>query len=71
MTRSLMICTTQPNIIRAIKLRRMRWARYVGRTGDKTGGKRVLVVRPEGKRPFGRPRRRLESNIKMDLKDGW
>jgi hypothetical protein len=72
MTRSLMICTTQPNIIRVIKSRRLRWAGYVARMGNRTGANRVLVGRPEGKKPFGRPRRRGEGIIKLDLQGvGW
>jgi len=55
-----------PNIVRVIKSR-MRWARHVARIGDRRGVYRVLVGKPEGKRPIGRPRRRLEHNIKMDL----
>ena len=58
-----MICTTQPNIIRVIKLIRMRWAGYVARMGDRTYANRVLVGRPEEKRPFGRHRLRWEGNI--------
>jgi hypothetical protein len=56
-----------PNIIRVIKSRRMRWAWHVARMGEGRGAYRVLVRRPEGKRPLGRPRRRWEDNIKMDL----
>jgi hypothetical protein len=63
---------SSPNIIRVIKLRRMRWAGHVARMGERRGAYRVLVGRPEGKRPLGRPRRRLEDNIKMDLQEvGW
>jgi hypothetical protein len=51
---------SSPNIIRVIKSRRMRWAGNVARTGDR----RALVERPEGKRPLGRPRRRWEDNKK-------
>ena len=58
-----------PNIVRVVKLRRMRWAVHVGRMGEDRGVQRVLVWRPEGKRPLGRPRRRWEDNIKMDLQD--
>jgi hypothetical protein len=43
-----------PNIVRVIKPRRMRWAGYVARMGEGTGVHRVLVGRPEGKRPLGR-----------------
>jgi hypothetical protein len=45
----------------------MRWAGHVARMGEGRGAYRVLVGRPEGKRPLGRPRRRWEDNIKMDL----
>jgi hypothetical protein len=50
-----------------IKLRRTWWAGYVTSIGEGRGVYRVLVGRPEGKRPMGRPRRRWEYNIKMDL----
>jgi hypothetical protein len=56
-----------PNIVRVIKSRRMRWAGHVARMGEGRGAYRVLVGRPESKRPLGRPRRRWEDNIKMDL----
>ena len=58
-----------PNIVRAIKVRRMRWAGYVARMGERRGVCRVLVGKPEGKRSLGRPRHRWENNIKMDLKE--
>jgi hypothetical protein len=58
-----------PNIVRVVKSRRMRWAGYVARMGEDTVVHRVLVGRPEGKRPLGRPRRRWEDNIKMDLQE--
>jgi hypothetical protein len=45
----------------------MRWAGHVARIGERRGVYRILVGRPEGKRPLGRPRRRWENNIKMDL----
>jgi hypothetical protein len=57
------------NIVRVIKSRRMRWAEHVARMGEGRGVHRVLVGRPEGKRPLGRPRRRWEDNIKMDLRE--
>jgi hypothetical protein len=57
------------NIVRVIKSRRMRWAGYVARMGEGRGVYRVLVGRPEGKRPLGRPRRRWEDNIKMDVRE--
>ena len=55
------------NIVRVIKLRRMRWAGHVTHMGERRGVYRVLVGKPEGKRPLGRPRHRWEDNIKMDL----
>jgi hypothetical protein len=47
----------------------MRWAGHVARMGEDRGVYRVLVGKPEGKRPLGRPRRRWEDNIKMDLQE--
>jgi hypothetical protein len=55
------------NIIRMIRARRLRGAGHVARMGDGSGVYRVLVGRPEGKRPLGRPRRRWEDIIKIDL----
>jgi hypothetical protein len=55
------------NIVRVVKSRRMRWAGHVARMGEGRGVYRVLVGRPEGKRPLGRPRCRWEDNIKMEL----
>jgi hypothetical protein len=50
----------------------MRWVGHVTRAGKKRGAYRNLVGRPEGRRPLGRPRRRLEDNMKMDLQEvGW
>jgi len=60
---------SSPNIIRAIKSRRMGWAGQVARMGDRSGVHRVLVGKSEGKRPLVRPRRRWEDNIKMDLQE--
>jgi hypothetical protein len=60
---------SSPNIVGVIKLRRMRWVGHVARMGEGRGVYRVLVGRPEGKRPLGRPRRRWADNIKMDLKE--
>jgi hypothetical protein len=57
---------SSPNVVRVIKSRRM-WAGHVARMEEGKGAYRVLVGRPEGKRPLGRPRRRWEDNIKMDL----
>jgi len=58
-----------PNIVRVIKWRRMRWAGHVARMGERRAVYRVLVGKPEGKRPLRRPRRRWEDNIKMDLRE--
>jgi len=58
-----------PNIFRVTKSRRMRWVGYVAGMGERRGVYRVLVGKPEGKRPLGRPRRRWEDNIKMDLQE--
>ena len=58
-----------PYIVRVVKSRRMRWAGHVARMGQERGVHRVLVGKPEGKRPLGRPRRRWEDNIKMDLQE--
>ena len=52
-----------------VKSRRMRWAGHVARMGEGRGVHRVLVGTPEGKRPLGRPRRRWQDNIKMDLQE--
>jgi hypothetical protein len=52
-----------PNIVRVVKSRRMRWTGHVARMGEGRGVHRVLVGKPEGKRPFGRPRRRWEDNV--------
>jgi hypothetical protein len=61
---------SSPN--RMIKSRRMRWAGHVARIGATRTAYRLLVVKPEGKRPLGRPRRRWVDNIKMDLSEiGW
>jgi hypothetical protein len=63
---------SSPNIVRVIKSRRMRWAEHVARMDERRGAYRVLVGRPEGRRPLRRPRRRWEDNIKMDLQEvGW
>jgi hypothetical protein len=55
-----------------IKSRRMRWARHVARKGEKRNAYRILVGKPEGKGPLGRPRRRWEDNIRTSLRViGW
>jgi len=58
-----------PNIVRVIKLRRMRWAGHVAHMGEKRGVYRVLVGELEGKRPLGRPRRRWVDNIMTDVQE--
>jgi hypothetical protein len=60
---------SSPNIVRVIKSRRIRWAGHVARMVEGRGVYRVLVGRHEEKRPLGRPRRRWEDNIKMDLRE--
>ena len=60
---------SSPNIVRVIKSRRMRWAGHVARMGEERGAYRVLVGKPEGKKPLGRPRRRWVDNIRMDLQE--
>jgi hypothetical protein len=58
-----------PSIVRVVKSRRIRWAGHVARMGEDRGVHRVLVGKPEGKRPLRRPRRRWEDNIKMDFQE--
>jgi hypothetical protein len=58
-----------PNFVRVIKSRMVRWAGHVARMGEGRGVYRVLIGKPEGKRPLGRPRRRWEDNIKLDLRE--
>jgi hypothetical protein len=60
---------SSPNIVRVVISRRMRWARHVARMKEDRGVHRVLVGKPEGKRPLGRPRRRRDDNIKMYLQE--
>ena len=57
-----------PSIVRVVKSRRMRWAGHVARMGGR-GVQRVLVGKPEGKKPLERPRPRWVNNIKMDLRE--
>jgi hypothetical protein len=60
------------SIIRTIKSRRMGWEGHVARTGEKRNACKILVGKPEGKEPLGRPRRRRVDNIKIDLREiGW
>ena len=60
---------SSPNTVLAIKSRRMRWAGHVARMGEGRGVYRVLVGKPVGRRPLGRPRHRWENNITMDLRE--
>jgi hypothetical protein len=60
---------SSPNNLRVIKSRRLRWMGHVARMGEGRGVFRVLVGRPEEKRPLGRPRRRWKDNIKLDLRE--
>jgi hypothetical protein len=63
---------SSPNIIRIMKSRRMRWEDHVARMGEKRNAYRLLVGKPEGRRPLGRPRRRWVDNVRMDLGEvGW
>jgi hypothetical protein len=63
---------SSPSIIRIIKSRRMRWEGHVARMGEKRNAYRLLVGKPEGKRPLGRPRRGWVDTIRMDLGEvGW
>jgi hypothetical protein len=77
-----MISTTAPLLIPQVgyhyvliyvtKSRRMRWAGHVARMGEPRNAYRILMGKPEGKRPLGRPRRRWVDNIKMNLRGmGW
>jgi hypothetical protein len=63
------ILYSSPDIIRQIKSRRMRWAGHVACMGEDRNVYRVLMGKPEGKRPHGRPRRRWEDGIRMDLRE--
>jgi hypothetical protein len=60
---------SSPNSVRVIKSRRMGWAGHAARRGEGRGVYRVLVGRPEEKRPLETPRRRWKDNIKMDLRE--
>jgi hypothetical protein len=63
---------SSPDIIRQTKLRRMRWAGHVARMGEGRNVYRVLVGKPEGKRPLERHRRRWKDGIRMDVREiGW
>jgi hypothetical protein len=60
---------SSPDIIRQVKSRRIRWAGHVARMREDRKVYKVLVGKPEGKRPLGRPRRRWENGIRIDLRD--
>jgi hypothetical protein len=63
---------SSPDIIRQVKGRRMRWAGHVARMGEGRNMYRILVEKPEGKRPLERPSRRWSDGIKIDLREiGW
>jgi hypothetical protein len=66
------ILYSSTNIIRQIKSRGMRWAGHVARMGEERNVYRVLMGKPEGKRPLGRPRRRWEDGIRVNRREnGW
>ena len=58
-----------PNIVRVVRSRRLRWAGNVARMEEGRSALKILTGKPTGKRPLGRPRRRLEDNIRMDLEE--
>jgi hypothetical protein len=62
-------CSPSTSIIRMIKSRRMRWEGLLARMGEKRNAYRVLVEKPEGRRPLGRPRRRWIDNVKTDFRE--
>jgi len=60
---------SSPNFVPVIKSRRMRWVGHVARMGEERGVYRILLGKPEGRRPLGRPRRRWVDNIRMHLQE--
>jgi hypothetical protein len=60
---------SSPNVIRMMKSRSMRWTGYVARMGEKRNPHRILVEKPEGKRPLRRPKRNWADNINIDLRE--
>ena len=58
-----------PNIVRVIKSRRLRWTGHEARMEESRSAFKILTGKPTGKRPLGRPRRRWENNIRMDLEE--
>ena len=67
--KELYVLYSSPNIIRVIKLKILRQARHVARLGERIGACWALVGKPDGRSPLGRPRRRWEDNIKVDLRE--
>jgi hypothetical protein len=61
--------SSSPDIIRQVKSMRMRWVGHVAHVGEERKVYKVLVGKPEGRRPIGRPRRRWEDGVRMDLKE--
>jgi hypothetical protein len=60
---------SSPNKIRMIKSRKIRWAGYISRMGEKKNAYRIVVGKPEGKRPLGRQKRRWVDNNKIDIRE--
>jgi hypothetical protein len=60
-----------PNVIRAMKKRKMRWAGNIMRMREMSNSSNILVGKPEGERPVGRPRRRWDYNVRMNRKEMW
>jgi len=58
-----------PDVVKIMKSRRLRWAGHIARMGEKRRLYSILVGRPDGRKPFGRPRRRWEDNIRRDLRE--
>ena len=68
--RNYIVCTVHLiYVVRVIKSRRLRWAGHVARMEEGRSAYKILTGKPTGKRPLGSPRRRLEDNIRMDLKE--
>ena len=65
--KEVIVCNRSPNIIRVIKSRKLRWTCYVARMEEGRGAFKILTDKPTGRGPLGRPRRRWEDNIRMDL----
>ena len=67
--RNFMVCTVHPLIVRVIKSRRLEWAGHVSRMEEGRSAFKILTGTPTEKRPLGRPRRRWEGNIRIDIKE--